>query len=301
MAQAPAPRMYKIDKLHGTNFQPWKLTMGMVIQNLGLLPVIDGSEACPDRQDPNQANAVKAWDEQDLNARLELLLHMTDSVWQHLEATYEAISITHQVNCLKQLLSFTMKEGYAVENFIQSKLDDLLLAGLPISIEVQLVMLLSTLPSSFQPFVSTISIQANLCVPVTHERRWSWVLDNIIAFMATLAFPPLSTDAWILDSGATCHLMGCKDLLNNYKPLSKPLEVRFGNNSIQLAIGSGSTPIELADGERILIHDGLYVPQVSQNLISMSKLTSSHTLLLFTESACIITHKLFFYLISEVC
>ncbi|KAH7276715.1 hypothetical protein KP509_39G018500 [Ceratopteris richardii] len=83
MANTYASCTYKLDKLHSTNVQPWKLTMTMVLQKMNLLPVVDGTEACPDCNDPTQANAVRNWHECDLNdARLDLLLHMTDSVKQ---------------------------------------------------------------------------------------------------------------------------------------------------------------------------------------------------------------------------
>ena len=132
MAQAAVSRTYKIDKLTDRNYQPWRMTMEIVLQKLNLLDIVDGGTLCPDRADPAQAQAVQDWEGRDLTARLELLLHMDDAqkqtvrtkttafdIWTQLRDTYEHKNVGSQVHNLKTLIKLNMNESEDVEKFIQ--------------------------------------------------------------------------------------------------------------------------------------------------------------------------------------
>ncbi|MCO5563894.1 hypothetical protein L7F22_017545 [Adiantum nelumboides] len=181
MAQAAASRSYKLDKLTDKNYFPWRMTMEIMLQKLDLLKIVDGSKPCPDRTQPANANAVRDWDAHDLNARLELLLHMDDTqkqsvrtlttanaIWLQLQDTYQQRTVGSQVNNLKALVNMSMQEDQEVDRFIQTwrlKMDDVSLAGLDLPVRVQAILLLAALPSSWQSFTSTQSNVATLSVP----------------------------------------------------------------------------------------------------------------------------------------
>ncbi|KAH7427038.1 hypothetical protein KP509_10G027500 [Ceratopteris richardii] len=105
----------------------------------------------------------------------------------------------------------------------------------------------------------------------------------------SLTFSP---HVWVLDSGATCHLAASSCLLQNYGILYEPLEVRFGDNHTQFAIGIGDAPIVLPTGQTVVIHDVYHVPSISKNIISVSMITSPSITVLFIAHDCVIRHAL---------
>ncbi|KAH6556046.1 hypothetical protein KP509_1Z208800 [Ceratopteris richardii] len=99
--------------------------MTMVLQKLSFLSVVDGTEVCPARDDLQLATQVKAWDKKDLNAKLELLLHMMDMLKQSIRTVttfkemFKVRSVAHRVNYLQQLFSLWMKESDSPKTFLQ--------------------------------------------------------------------------------------------------------------------------------------------------------------------------------------
>eukprot|EP00250_Pteridium_aquilinum_P019822 c24589_g1_i1 orf=892-4791(+) len=429
MAQAAVSRTYKIDKLTDRNYQPWRMTMEIVLQKLNLLDIVDGGTLCPDRADPAQAQAVQDWEGRDLTARLELLLHMDDAqkqtvrtkttafdIWTQLRDTYEHKNVGSQVHNLKTLIKLNMNESEDVEKFIQGwrvQLDNVIISGLPLPTQVQAVLLLAALPPSWQAFTTTQSASATISVPTlipailqenslrsanqssqpsnsstmamyahnrgrprssnrpfqrrsthtkphTHSKGrqynsnfrltkphckicdrpghlakdcWSRpgykgkshhhrgqahcasdsassysskdesscaspTSDHSLdedAFLAFLTFHTaenIPSSTWLLDTGATCHLTSSHHHLTNYKPLTVPFAVRFGNNGVQQAIGVGTAQIELPDGNIVAISEVYHVPNIAKNLISVSKVTSQGTSIEFFHSHSLIRHRL---------
>ena len=84
-----------------------------------------------------------------------------------------------------------------------------------------------------------------------------------------------SNEEWIVDSGATSHI--CKDriLFTRLYPLNCPVEVKLGDGHILTATAQGSVRLKLKCGDsrfrKCILHDVLYVPQLSYNLLSVCK------------------------------
>ena len=73
-------RTYHIENLNDKNYQPWRMTMEIILKQYNLLNIVDGTDVCPDIHDPTNALDVQTWKWRDLNACLELLLHMEDTL-----------------------------------------------------------------------------------------------------------------------------------------------------------------------------------------------------------------------------
>ena len=121
-------RTYNIDKLNDKNYQPWRMTMEIILQQYNLLTIVDGTDVCPDVTVPTNAPNVQIWKQRDLNARLELLLHMDDTlkqsvrtlttskqIWDRLEADFLHTNVTSQVANLKELLNMNMTKNDDVD------------------------------------------------------------------------------------------------------------------------------------------------------------------------------------------
>ena len=69
-------RTYHMEKLNDKNYQPWCMTMEIILEQYNLLNIVDGTDMCPDIHDPINALDMQTWKRRDLNAHLELLFHM---------------------------------------------------------------------------------------------------------------------------------------------------------------------------------------------------------------------------------
>ncbi|XP_019432346.1 PREDICTED: uncharacterized protein LOC109339373 [Lupinus angustifolius] len=96
-----------------------------------------------------------------------------------------------------------------------------------------------------------------------------------------------SISQWILDSGATYHIAYNMSYYSAYHKI-KPIRVKLPNRHEVLATISGIIVIS----KSLTIHDVLYLPSFSYNLLSIPKLTSqSSCILSFDASCCKIQEK----------
>ena len=97
---------------------------------------------------------------------------------------------------------------------------------------------------------------------------------------------------WFFDTGATHRLTNNWSLLHNYRLLSQPLEVRFGDNGMKVAIGKGEVHLSMSDSKSVSIPNVYYVPRIMKNLISVSEATVNGTIIEFHCNCAITYHKL---------
>ena len=97
-------------------------------------------------------------------------------------------------------------------------------------------------------------------------------------------------DSWIVDSGATCHMCNDRKLFVELRNLDKPLEVTLGDGYNLHAIGRGVVVLEtkLPSGrtKKCKLHDVLYVPKLSYNLLSVSRTSDAGKIARFGETSC---------------
>ncbi len=100
-------------------------------------------------------------------------------------------------------------------------------------------------------------------------------------------------DSWIVDSGATCHMCNDKKQFVEFNSLEPPQEVTLGDGYSVEATGCGVVRLKmtLTDNKtkECKLKDVLYVPQLSYNLLSVSKATQLGKKVKFTEDRCYIT------------
>ncbi|KAL1256499.1 hypothetical protein QQF64_012044 [Cirrhinus molitorella] len=100
-------------------------------------------------------------------------------------------------------------------------------------------------------------------------------------------------DSWIVDSGATCHMYHDKKQFVEFISLEPPQEVTLGNGFSVEATGCGVVRLKMTltddKTKKCKLNDVLYVPQLSYNLLSVSKATQLGKKVKFTEDTCDIT------------
>jgi transposase InsO family protein len=98
--------------------------------------------------------------------------------------------------------------------------------------------------------------------------------------------------SWIVDSGATCHTCNDSDLFTEFQDLRKPTEVALGDGHTLSATGRGVVLLTMRsqNGEvmssKCKLHNVLYVPGLSYNLLSVSKATEKGATIKFDRSTC---------------
>ena len=110
------------------------------------------------------------------------------------------------------------------------------------------------------------------------------------ALSADVVNKPTDTD-WIVDSGATCHVCHDRSLFTELENLKKPLDIILGDGRTLNATGCGTVILMLESGSlrrKCKFHDVLYVPELTYNLLSVSKAVDKGISFTFKESECII-------------
>ena len=109
---------------------------------------------------------------------------------------------------------------------------------------------------------------------------------------AMMAAPsPASMDSWFLDSGATHHLSHTAANIHNGTPYNGTDSVMVGNGK-SLPITQVGHSFLHTSAKPFVLHNVLHVPQLTSNLISVSKFcTDNNTILEFHPSSFFVKDK----------
>ena len=117
--------------------------------------------------------------------------------------------------------------------------------------------------------------------------------DCGLANSADCALPVI--DEWIIDSGATTHMCSNKKAFTTLYQLESPIKVTVGDGRALTAIGRGDVVLNMecpsSESESCTLHDVLYVPELSYNLVSVAKVSQKGKIVKFTSNACYILDK----------
>ena len=115
------------------------------------------------------------------------------------------------------------------------------------------------------------------------------------ALVVCHALSARSEGNWIVDSGATCHMCNERKLFTKFESLQKSQEVTQGDGHALEATGQGAVSLEmtLPDGKtnRCVLHSVLYVPKLSYNLLSVTKVSEHGKIIRFDDAGCQILNK----------
>lgn len=98
---------------------------------------------------------------------------------------------------------------------------------------------------------------------------------------------------WSIDSGATSHMTGCREILRDFKE-EDGRTVTVADGKTIVAQGSGTVIFHVCDGNvdnTLKAKDVLYVPGLVENLISVPKLTDSGFEVSFMGNDCCVFRK----------
>nr|CAD1820646.1 unnamed protein product [Ananas comosus var. bracteatus] len=99
-----------------------------------------------------------------------------------------------------------------------------------------------------------------------------------------------SQETWYLDSGCSNHMTGNRDFFVDLHQDSSS-QVKLGNGKLQQIGGEGVIAVYTKGGMKRLIHDVLYVPGLTQNLLSVGQLLQNGYTVIFEKGECKIFDK----------
>ena len=177
-------------------------------------------------------------------------------VWDKLAAQFQKKTWANKLALRRKLYSLRLKENQSVQLHIKEMtevFEELSIVGDPIKEEDRVVHLLASLPLG----------SANK--------------KNV---------------GWIIDSGATCHMCNDVNAFTEYVTLKQSQEISLGDGHIVKATGKGTVLLKIAIGQnqiqRCELKDVLFVPELSYNLLSVSKITKAGKIMKFVSSECAI-------------
>ena len=104
-----------------------------------------------------------------------------------------------------------------------------------------------------------------------------------------------TSSTWIINSGATCHMCLDSTQFATLHQLEDPIDIVLGDGRALVAVGKGEVVLDmvLPSGELkpCTLHDVLYVPSLSYNLLSVAKASQRGKTVKFTQSACYVVDK----------
>lgn len=123
--------------------------------------------------------------------------------------------------------------------------------------------------------------------------------DSALVNTTNQALPVSKTDknneVWIIDSGATSHMCCDKKSFAALYQIKDPIEVMVGDGRALTAVGKGDVVLDVvlpnSESKSCTLHDVLYVPELSYNLVSVAKVSQKGKIVKFTKNACYVLNK----------
>lgn len=104
------------------------------------------------------------------------------------------------------------------------------------------------------------------------------------AFITTLA-TRVGNDTWLIDSGASFHMISNKDWFSKYGEFNGG-KMYLGDDSHLYIVGRGKVRIRFPDGRIKRISGVLHIPGLKWNLLSVSKLIDAGVQVVFSDARC---------------
>ena len=91
-------------------------------------------------------------------------------------------------------------------------------------------------------------------------------------FIALSGYVTPGVDTWIIDSGASNHMIGKKQTLSRLEEKKYPQKVSLGDDYQHPIEGIGESSYKLDSGTSMKMKEVLYLPGLKKNLLSISDL-----------------------------
>ena len=77
---------------------------------------------------------------------------------------------------------------------------------------------------------------------------------------------PSTSSTWYIDSGASSHMTGAREVFSELSETGRDVEVVLGGNTVVRAVGRGTITFQRESMSPMTLRDVLYVPGLKKNL-----------------------------------
>ena len=95
-------------------------------------------------------------------------------------------------------------------------------------------------------------------------------LDSEHSLLAGHQGGPSTSSTWYIDSGATSHMTGAREVFSELSEAGRDVEVVLGDNTVVRAVGRGTITFQRESMSPMTLRNVLYVPGLKKNLVSVS-------------------------------
>ncbi|KAK1422305.1 hypothetical protein QVD17_25324 [Tagetes erecta] len=103
---------------------------------------------------------------------------------------------------------------------------------------------------------------------VKDERTSVAMITEASAFIAEVNIADEKPQGWYVDTGATRHVCGDKNLFNMFKEMKGDQKLYMGNKATANIMGEGDVILKMTSGKELTLSNTLYVPEIRKNLVS---------------------------------
>jgi hypothetical protein len=93
-----------------------------------------------------------------------------------------------------------------------------------------------------------------------------------ILLVSSLSGIVSSRERWLVDSGASCHMTGARELFDTLTETGPDLCVELGTRAKHSVRGSGTVSFRLDSGETLRVSNVLWVPELRRSVLSVSEI-----------------------------
>ena len=94
------------------------------------------------------------------------------------------------------------------------------------------------------------------------EREYSFLIGHSLSAS--------TTSTWYIDSGASSHMTGAREMFSELSQEGIDVEVVLGNDTVVRVVGHGTITIQRETMSPMILRDVLFVPGLKKNLILVS-------------------------------
>ena len=98
-------------------------------------------------------------------------------------------------------------------------------------------------------------------------------------------------DTWLVDSGASKHMIGYKEYLSTLIEKESHQKVKLGDDYQYPIKGVGEASYQLESGKHLKMKDDLYVPGLKKNILSISRLENKDFRVSFVDGQVLMWPK----------
>ena len=95
-------------------------------------------------------------------------------------------------------------------------------------------------------------------------------MDSEHSLLAGHQGSPSTSTTWYIDSGASSHMTGAREMFSELSQTGRDVEVVLGDNTVVRAVGRETITFQRESMSLMTLRDVLYVPGLKKNLVSVS-------------------------------